>query len=481
MADIDYLKRMIFPGESGGDYNALFGYSNRPGGQFGGMNLTDLTVDQALAFSNPSGPYGQWVKGQVGRVATPMGAYQIVGTTLRGAKEGLGLTGSERMTPELQDQLGMWIYQNQGPGAWEAWGKGGGGGGGGPVTQSTKGGAPMVGLLDMNDEPKPFGDRLKESWRSGELAENLALAFNSLRMRPDANLAQTIGRRQDRREQSETINRTAQWLASNGRPDLAEAMLSGALSGTDAARIAMTPAEAPEPVKGVVVDGRLVNPLTGEVIYEGAGGDPMSTIGKLASDLNAGRITQEQYDVALANMAPPGMVIESDGAGGFRMVQGAGAGAGVKPLTEGQSKDNVYATRAEGALATLDPVAESLTSLGQRAAEMDPTGFVRSAVQTPEFQIAKNAGDEFLQAVLRKDTGAAITAQEQELYGKTYLPQPGDGPEVLQQKQIARRRAVDAIRAGMSPQQIETLTRTLGGGGDGDWTEVDGVKIRVKP
>ena len=42
---------MVFPGESGGDYNALFGYSNRPGGQFEGVNLTDMTVNQALQFS----------------------------------------------------------------------------------------------------------------------------------------------------------------------------------------------------------------------------------------------------------------------------------------------------------------------------------------------------------------------------------------------------------------------------------------------
>jgi hypothetical protein len=122
---IDELKRNVFPGESGGDYNALFGYANRPGGQFSGTNLTNMTVDQALQFADPSGPYGQSVKGQIGRVATPMGAYQVVGTTLRGAKEGLGLTGNEVMTPELQDAIGMWIYQNQGPQAWEAWGKGG--------------------------------------------------------------------------------------------------------------------------------------------------------------------------------------------------------------------------------------------------------------------------------------------------------------------------------------------------------------------
>lgn len=129
----DAIKQGIFAGESGGDYNALFGYSNRPGGAFAGTNLTDMTVDQALAFADPSGPYGQHVKGQIGRVATPMGAYQVVGTTLRGAKDGLGLTGSERMTPELQDRIGQWIYKTQGTGAWEGY-KGPRSGGGSPAT-----------------------------------------------------------------------------------------------------------------------------------------------------------------------------------------------------------------------------------------------------------------------------------------------------------------------------------------------------------
>ena len=64
-----------------------------------------MTVDEALEFANPSGPYAQYVKGQVGRVATPMGAYQVVGSTLAEAKKGLELTGGEMMTEDLQDKI----------------------------------------------------------------------------------------------------------------------------------------------------------------------------------------------------------------------------------------------------------------------------------------------------------------------------------------------------------------------------------------
>lgn len=115
------IRNGIFAGESGGDYDALFGYANRAGGPFADVKLTEMTVDQAIAFAAPDGAYGRWVEGQVGRVATPMGAYQIVGTTLRAAKAGLGLTGDEVMTPALQERLGQWIYRAQGTGAWEGY------------------------------------------------------------------------------------------------------------------------------------------------------------------------------------------------------------------------------------------------------------------------------------------------------------------------------------------------------------------------
>ncbi len=233
----EQLKRMVFPGESGGDYNALFGYANRPGGQFSGVNLTDMTVNQALQFSDPSGPYAQSVRGQIGRVATPMGAYQVVGSTLRDAAKGLGLTGNERMTEDLQDQIGMWIYQNQGPGAWEAWGGGGSG-----SASSGKGGAMPMGLFDMQEEPQTFGQRLKRDFQSGELMDRIALAANSLRMEPDQNLAQMIQMRQEKRGERETANRTAQWLMSQNRQDLAQALMTGAIDPKTAVATALTPA-----------------------------------------------------------------------------------------------------------------------------------------------------------------------------------------------------------------------------------------------
>jgi hypothetical protein len=255
----EQLKGMVFPGESGGDYDALFGFSNRAGGQFAGVRPTQMTINQVLAFTDPSGPYGQWVKGQVGRVATPVGGFQVVGSTLRDTVKRMGLTGDEMFSPAVQDAIGMNIYQNQGPGAWEGWGKGGGGGGSGSASSgSNSGGGTMpMGLFDMQEQPpQTFGERLRAGMRSGSLIDSLALAANSLRDRPDQNIAQIVQGRQERRDEKATTNRTAAWLASQGRDDLAQAMLAGGLDARTAVATAMTPAPQAEVRE---VGGKLVS------------------------------------------------------------------------------------------------------------------------------------------------------------------------------------------------------------------------------
>ena len=117
----DMVARAIRGGaESSGDPNTLYNNAQAPGGPFAGVRIADMTVDQTLDFQRPDGPYAAYVRGQVGRTATPVGMDQVVGTTLKAAKEGLGLRGDEIMTPELQDRIGKWIYDTQGTGAWEA-------------------------------------------------------------------------------------------------------------------------------------------------------------------------------------------------------------------------------------------------------------------------------------------------------------------------------------------------------------------------
>lgn len=151
-----------------------------------------------------------------------------------------------------------------------------------------------------------------------------------------------------------------------------------------------------------------------------------------------------------------GMSLQVDPATGAVTFQ---QGANIKPLTEGQAKDTVFATRAEGSLPLLDKFGDALTSLPETVGGKVPV--VGNYAKSPEFQQAEQAGLEFLQAILRKDTGAAITPQETDEYGKVYLPRPGDSKELLLQKQASRARALEAIKAGMPPQAILYVERAL--------------------
>jgi len=258
-AEWSRIQQGIFAGESGGDYGALFGYQNRPNGRFSNVNLTDMTVDQALDFANPSGPYGQYVKGQVGRVATPMGAYQIVGTTLRAAKEGLGLQGDEVLTPAMQDKLGQWIYKAQGTGAWEGYkpmtdaqaiaaqtmtalGKQ-------PQNQASTQGAAL--MMQQEQQPRGlldgFGIQKMQEGAEGETGQRffqrdsfkdtaavLAQGFGRMGIMGMEEIADDIAKQ---RTESKAKNKTVEYLRKSGRDDLAAAVESGLLGGRDAAGI----------------------------------------------------------------------------------------------------------------------------------------------------------------------------------------------------------------------------------------------------
>jgi hypothetical protein len=136
-------------------------------------------------------------------------------------------------------------------------------------------------------------------------------------------------------------------------------------------------------------------------------------------------------------------------------------GAGVKPLTEGQSKDTVYATRATNAMPLLNQHEGALLNLGETLANGIPMNLGNYA-QSEEYQLARDAGKDFLASILRKDTGAAVTKSEEDLYGRIFLPQPGDKPATVESKRQRRAIAVEAIKAGMPPAAIQNMAKALG-------------------
>ena len=122
MITFEQAQPYIFAGESGGDYNALFNYQNRKDGLFSDIKLTEMTLDEVLDFTNPRGAYANYVGlNNKGTISTPVGAYQVVGRTLRQAKEDLNLSGDEKFSKSLQDKIGRYIFNTQGVDAWEGY------------------------------------------------------------------------------------------------------------------------------------------------------------------------------------------------------------------------------------------------------------------------------------------------------------------------------------------------------------------------
>jgi hypothetical protein len=109
--EVSSFKQAIDLTEGGGDYDTLFAYSNREGKHFDGFKVSNMTIGEIKAFSDPNGEYGQWVKeqlrksGKKARVATPMGRYQFVGSTLKALASEMGLDDNTVFTPEVQDNM----------------------------------------------------------------------------------------------------------------------------------------------------------------------------------------------------------------------------------------------------------------------------------------------------------------------------------------------------------------------------------------
>lgn len=66
--------------------------------------------------------------------------------------------------------------------------------------------------------------------------------------------------------------------------------------------------------------------------------------------------------------------------------------------------------------------------------------------KSDDIKAYEQARRNFVAAILRKQSGAAISAKEYEEEGKKYFPQVGDGPKTIEQKAESRRLALQALK-----------------------------------
>lgn len=98
--------------EGGGDYDTLYGQAQK-NGPFAGTSISSMPIRDVLAFTDPSGAYAQSVKDQIGKVATPVGRHQIVGSTLKDAVGALGLDPNSPFDQAAQDKVALYLAKNR--------------------------------------------------------------------------------------------------------------------------------------------------------------------------------------------------------------------------------------------------------------------------------------------------------------------------------------------------------------------------------
>ncbi len=105
---------------------------------------------------------------------------------------------------------------------------------------------------------------------------------------------------------------------------------------------------------------------------------------------------------------------------------------------------------------------ETLLSAG-----IDPTSYstglqayLPNFLQSGGIQQVEQAKRNFINAVLRKESGATISNKEMDDANKQYFPQVGDSPEVLSQKSINRKTAIDGLNRMAGPLADKTRTNT---------------------
>jgi hypothetical protein len=125
---------------------------------------------------------------------------------------------------------------------------------------------------------------------------------------------------------------------------------------------------------------------------------------------------------------------------------------------EGQSKDSGYANRmfrAEGILR--DPAVEAAALsmkdafIGGIASKEGILGMLANKQLGPEYQKFDQAQRDFINATLRRESGAAIAESEFTNARKQYFPQPGDTPEKLAEKRRNRQDAIAGVAGGGGP------------------------------
>jgi hypothetical protein len=147
---------------------------------------------------------------------------------------------------------------------------------------------------------------------------------------------------------------------------------------------------------------------------------------------------------------PSGYRARADGTGLEPIPGGPADPAAKGTLNETQANALAFGTRMQEAGRVLDDLSAQgvdMRSYPKMAADAVGLGALANWTQSPEQQQVEQAQRDFVNAVLRRESGAAISESEFESARKQYFVQPGDSPKVIEQKRQNRELATRGMLA----------------------------------
>lgn len=131
----------------------------------------------------------------------------------------------------------------------------------------------------------------------------------------------------------------------------------------------------------------------------------------------------------------------------------------VKPPNESQANSLMYGERMQTANNILSDIESSNNSWdvkgGDVLARFNPKG------GSEDFKKYEQAKRNFINAVLRKESGAAIAESEFESANKQYFPQIGDTPDVIAQKAATRKQVTERMLSNAGPQGAPLISKPV--------------------
>jgi hypothetical protein len=227
-----------------------------------------------------------------------------------------------------------------------------------------------------------------------------------------------------------------------------------------------------KPRSPVSVGNYLIDPATGKIIFQAP---EKPTAGQVVERDDGTFLIDTRTGQARPVLGQGGKPLEGGGKP-LTETQGNAVSFGARAVEanriatdlekQGVTNTGVIRTVAGGVLGGAPIIGDKLEQNVRSTFNVLPTYL---GGPNPQQQQNDQARRDFVSAVLRKESGAAISASEYANEEKKYFPQLGDSEAVIKQKQNSRIKAIEGLKSQAGPSGVRQINRIVGadqGGGN---------------